>query len=170
MLAKIQHALSNFVSLLVLSLRLNLQVENIIHASSAQRSIRFAVSHSLIDFVSPISGSVNSYMWLFSRQVLTAAEHWLLIQCTSAWKMKKNKTKNKNPKNPRIWYRVFVICINVCTCAYTQIPKFLLGWENIPLETETLRKYIIILTGFWPWALFFISSKCFLWVWKAEVN
>lgn len=135
MLAKIQHTLSNFVSLLVLSLRLNVQIENIIHASSAQRSIRFAVSHSLIDFASPISGSVNSYMWLFSRQVLTAAEHWLLIQCTSAWKMEKKKKKN------RIWYRVFVICIYVCTYTCTQIPKFPLGWENIPLETERLRKY-----------------------------
>lgn len=74
-LAKIQPAFYNFVSLLVLPLRLNLQAKNIIHARSAQRSIRFTVADALIDFVSPISGSVNSYMWLFSRQVITAAKH-----------------------------------------------------------------------------------------------
>ena len=55
-LAKIQCSLSNFVSLLVLSLRLNLWAENTMHASSAQRFIRFNVTDSLVDcFFSPLS-------------------------------------------------------------------------------------------------------------------
>lgn len=85
-LAKIQCSLSNFVSLLVLSLRLNLWAENTMHASSAQRFIRFIVTDSLVDCFFPpplISGSANSYVWLFSRQLLTVTQPQLLIQCIS---------------------------------------------------------------------------------------
>lgn len=44
------------------------------YASRALGSVRFTATDSLTDFVSPISGSVSSYMWPFSRQVRTAAD------------------------------------------------------------------------------------------------
>lgn len=56
-----------------------------------------------------------------------------------------------------------------------------LALQNFTLEEKTFpwrqkglgsTEYllIIILTGFWPWALFFLFSKHFLWVWKEEVK
>lgn len=56
-----------------------------------------------------------------------------------------------------------------------------LALQNFTLEVKTFpwrqkglgsTEYllIIILTGFWPWALFFLFSKHFLWVWKEEVK
>lgn len=76
-LAKIQCSLSNFVSLLVLSLRLNLWAENTMHASSAQRFIRFIVTDSLVDCFFP-----PSHFWV--SEFLCVAIFQATANCSTA--------------------------------------------------------------------------------------
>lgn len=161
-LAKVQHSHYSFVSPLVLSLRLNLQAENITLASRALGSVRFAATDSLTDFVSPISGSVSSETWPFFQAGMNCSRFCLWIQCD----LTVGEGKKKFGAEP---LSLAFMCAHALALQNFTLEEKTFPWRQKGLGSRE-HLLIIILTGFWPWALFFLFSKHFLWVWKAEVK
>lgn len=163
--AKIQRSHSNFVSPLVSSLRLNLQAENITHmpAEHWDLSDLLPLTHWLILFL-PFLGQ------------------WVLTCGHFPGKYELQPTLPVNPVCFSCrWGKRTGFGAEPLSLAFMCAHEHVLALQNFTLEEKTFpwrqkglgsteHLLIIILTGFWPWALLFLFSKHFLWVWKAEVK
>lgn len=117
--------------------------------------------------------------------------HWLFLPFLGQWVLKRGHFPGKDelqqtlPVNPVCsswrWGERKGFGAEPLSSAFICAHARALALQNFTLEVKTFpwrqkglgsTEYllIIILTGFWPWALFFLFSKHFLWVWKEEVK